>query len=325
MSRLIASKALALSVGILCILLAYNHNKSSTYQVSGNIYGTYWKLVSTEYIPDSLRQSIVDELNRIDFIASTYKTSSELSLLNQAPTNTKVKISTELYTLLSFAEKLTTASNGAYDITLGSSVINAGFGPEINTDVFEPLSTKRFVMTEDMYVEKFNQFLFDLSSIAKGFAVDQIYNLLISSDKNNFLFDIGGELILTGSNHGEPWVVGIQDPTSYSNQSIINLLSDSFLAVATSGEYRNFAVDERGNKTSHTLDPQTGQPIYNNILSVTVTSKISSMEADAWATAMNVMGADRGLELAEQENISVLYIINDNDTIKFLKSNNWQH
>ena len=325
MNRLIASKVLAISVGLLCVLLAYNHNKSSTYEIGGSIYGTYWKLVSTNYISDSIKKSLIDELDRIDLIASNYKIQSELSILNAAPANTKIKISKDLYTLLSLAEDLNRLSNGAYDVTLGSMVINGGFGPELSINTYDLKANKRFVISEDLYLEKYNQFLFDLSSIAKGYAVDSIYNLLIASNRPNFLFDVGGELIVSGSKHGVPWVVGIQNPVEYSNQTIKNILSEDFLAVATSGEYRNYLIDDSGAKTSHTFDPATSNSIKNDVLSVTVTSKQSAMSADAWATLLNVVGSEKGLELAEKHQISVLYIINENNEVRFLKSSYWTH
>ena len=93
MNRLALSKLLALLVGFGCILFAYNYNKSATYISSGPIFGSSWKLVSTEYITDSLKQSIQDELNRIDLIASNYKTESELSIINKAPIDEIIDIS----------------------------------------------------------------------------------------------------------------------------------------------------------------------------------------------------------------------------------------
>ena len=325
MNRLIASKVLAISVGLLCVFLAYNHNKSSTYEIGGSIYGTYWKLVSTDYISDSIKKSIIDELDRIDLIASNYKIQSELSILNAAPANTKIKISKDLFTLLSLAEDLNRLSNGAYDVTLGSMVINGGFGPELSINTYDLKANKRFVISEDLYLEKYNQFLFDLSSIAKGYAVDSIHDLLIASNRPNFLFDVGGELIVSGSKHGAPWVIGIQDPIEFNNQAITNIVTDSFLAVATSGEYRNYSIDDYGIASSHTFDPLTSQSIKNNVLSVTVSSQQSAMLADAWATLLNVVGSEIGLELAEKHQISVLYIINENNEVRFLKSSHWTH
>ncbi|MDB9813427.1 FAD:protein FMN transferase [Gammaproteobacteria bacterium] len=325
MNRLIASKILAISVGLACILLAYNYNKSSSYEVGGSIYGTYWKLVSTEYISDSTKKSIIDELDRIDLVASNYKMQSELSIVNATPINTQIKISKDLYRLLTLAEDLNKISEGAYDVTLGSMVINGGFGPEPLTKEYDQKANRRFVVSDDLFLTKYNQFLFDLSSIAKGYAVDSIYNLLNDLNKPNFLFDVGGELIVNGSKHGNPWVIGIQDPIEYNNKTIRNIITKNFLAVATSGEYRNYLIDDSGIRTSHTYNPLTSKSINNNVLSVTVTSQQSAMEADAWATLLNVMGSKQGLQLAEKHQISVLYIINENNKVRFLESSYWTH
>ena len=145
MNRLALSKFIALLVGFVCILFAYNYNKSATYKISGSIYGTYWQLVSTTYISDSLKKSIEDELFRIDFIASNYKKDSELSRINITPVNEKILISSDMYFLLSFAESLYQITDGFYDITLGSLVIQQGFGPD-NTMIENtiPVSLKRF-------------------------------------------------------------------------------------------------------------------------------------------------------------------------------------
>ena len=326
MSRLVLSKILALAVGTFCVYLAYDHNKHATYEVNGSIYGTYWRLVSTEYISDNLQQSISKELSRIDAIASHYKNLSELSNINSAPLNTKIKISSELFHLLSFAEYLYVQSSGYYDVTIGSAVINNGFGPEPSELAnIDPISKKRFSLLDGQYLEKYNKFLFDLSSIAKGYAVDSISNLLKVNNKDNFIFDIGGELIASGSKHGEPWLIGIQDPSAKKNQSIFKILSNNFLAVATSGEYRNSLINSKGQVVSHSINPFTGHSIQNNVLSVTVTSEVSNMEADAWATALNVMGPTKGIPVANEHQISVLYIINNNNEIEYIKSNSWAY
>ena len=188
MNRLALSKFIALLVGFICILLAYNYNKSATYISSGPIFGTSWKLVSTEYINDSLKQSIQTELNRIDLIASNYKTESELSFINKAPIDEIIDVSSEMFTLLSFAEDLYKQTDGLYDITLGSLVIDEGFGPPTAmVDKSIQVSSKRFKFVSNNSIIKNDNFQFDLSSIAKGFAVDSIARILIEANKNNLI------------------------------------------------------------------------------------------------------------------------------------------
>jgi thiamine biosynthesis lipoprotein len=324
LNRIRLSKLIALSIGLLCIFLAYNYNKSATYQTSGPIFGTYWKLVSTEYVPDSLIKSIDNELNRIDLIASNYKTASELSFINQSPINREIKISFDMYSLLSFAENLNQKTNGFYDITLGSLVINEGFGPK-KAMIANPIlvSNKRFEFISNSSIIKKDNFQFDLSSIAKGYAVDAIAQLLISADRNNFLIDIGGEIIANGSKHGAPWIIGIQDPSTINNKASIEIYSNDFLAVATSGEYRNYKLNDDGVLGSHTFNPKTKQSIKNKSYSVTVVSEHSSMVADAWATALNVLGPEQGIKVANKQDVSVMYIMQENNNL--IKSDSWNY
>ena len=323
MNRLVLSKLIALLIGFGCILLAYNYNKSATYFTSGPIFGTSWKLVTTEYITDSLKQSIQNELNRIDLIASNYKIDSELSFINKSPTDEIINISDEMFTMLSFAEDLYIKTSGLYDITLGSLIIDEGFGPLASmNDKSIQVSSKRFEFISDRSIIKNDNFQFDLSSIAKGFAVDSVSKILLAAGKNNFLIDIGGEVIISGSKHNQPWVIGIQDPTSVNNSSIINIFGNDFLAVATSGEYRNFKYNDDGEMTSHTFNPISKTSIPDKTYSVSVVSRVSSMEADALATALNVMGPVKGIKFANEKDLSVMYIMPGKNLIK---SNKWDY
>lgn len=324
MNRLTVSKLIALSVGLICIFFAYNHNKSATYQISGPIYGTYWQLVTTEYIPDSLKESIDVELARIDLIASNYKESSELSRINASPIDKEINISPEMYSLLSYAEKLYQLTAGLYDVTVGSLVIDKGFGPvdTMNQNTI-PVSLKRFDLISNNAIIKNDNFQFDLSSIAKGYAVDSIAELLINSNRKNFLIDIGGEIIVNGTKHGAPWVIGIQDPSSHQNKSIMEILETDFLAVATSGEYRNQKINNSGEMLSHTFNPIMEQSILDKSYSVTVASEESSMSADAWATALNVLGPEKGIDLANDNAVAVLYIMHKENIL--IKSKFWDY
>lgn len=324
MSRLAISKLIAIAVGIICILFAYNYNKSATYQISGSIYGTYWQLISTEYITDALKKEIEEELSRIDYIASNYKKTSEISRINSAPVNQIIDVSQEMYSLLSFAENLNQVTDGYYDVTLGGLVIENGFGPtDAMTENALPTSNKRFDFVSANAIVKNDNFQFDLSSIAKGYAVDAISEILLQADRNNFLIDIGGEIIVNGSKHGAPWVIGIQNPSSINNQSVVQILRTGFLAIATSGEYRNTKLNDSGQIISHTFIPSTKKSIENKSFSVTVVSEKSSMIADAWATAMNVMGPQKGITLANQEGIAAMYIMPEENNI--IKSNFWNY
>jgi thiamine biosynthesis lipoprotein len=281
-------------------------------------------LVSTTYISDSVKKSIKDELKRIDLIASNYKKDSELSRINKASVNEKILISSDMFSLLSFAESLHQITDGFYDITLGSLVIQQGFGPD-NTMIENtlPVSLKRFNLISNNTLIKNDNFQFDLSSIAKGYAVDKIAELLVQSNRKNFLFDVGGEIISSGSKHGVPWLIGIQNPSITQNQSIMEVSSSDYLAVATSGEYRNQKINDSGDIISHTFVPNTKLSIEDKSYSVTVASDKSSMSADAWATALNVLGPEKGIKLANEQDIAVMYIMQKDQNI--IKSKSWNY
>ena len=146
----------------------------------------------------------------------------------------------------------------------------------------------------------------DFSAIAKGFAVDYLSDWLNEGGYHNHLVEIGGEIKATGrSPSGQAWKVGIERPNQQRRQlhQVVNLTN---LSMATSGDYRNFFVVE-GNRYSHTIDPRTGYPVTHQVASVTVIHPSATM-ADGWATALNVMGRNSGMALAEKEGLAVLML-----------------
>ncbi len=206
MNRSHLSKLVAFIVGCLCIYAAYQYNQSSLYQVSGSIYGTSYNITSSKYINDQLNLQIKNELNRIDLIASNYKKASELSALNEHILSDPFTLSNDLKIILNKAIEINQLSP-KYDITIGNKINQLGFGPATNVlknirTEYKPMQTK-FSLSGNQLIKNEN-FLFDLSSIAKGYAVDQISKILDKNNHNNYLIDIGGELIVRGSKLGNP-------------------------------------------------------------------------------------------------------------------------
>jgi thiamine biosynthesis lipoprotein len=158
---------------------------------------------------------------------------------------------------------------------------------------------------------KLNDTYVDLSAIAKGFGVDEIAALLDKRALRNYLVEIGGELRARGNNdRGQLWRIAVEKP-DVTQRSPFKAVNVQDQAMATSGDYRNyFEID--GHRYSHTLDPTTGYPVDHNVVSVTVVSGQTAM-ADGLATAINVMGADAGLAMAEQHDLAVLVIIKTRD------------
>ena len=157
------------------------------------------------------------------------------------------------------------------------------------------------------------ELMLDMSAFGKGFAVDRIAALLDRKGFDNYLIEVGGELRLRGHNiKGEKWAIGIERPLTYERRphTIVRLTD---VALATSGDYRNFFVAE-GQLYSHTIDTRTGRPVTHALASVTVLDN-SGYRADALATALLVMGPERGMELAMRDDLAVLFLLRDGESV----------
>jgi thiamine biosynthesis lipoprotein len=322
LSRKLISKLIALCVGLFCVFIAYNSNSNKTYSISGNAYGTSWSIVSSSYIADHHEKNIIKIIDHIDFVASNYKINSEIAIINKQPTNTELYISNDLYNILNIAEDINKLSNGAYNIMLGKVSSKLGFAPDFNMDLIQDKEDGYLLINDNKLIKQSKNW-FDLSSIAKGYAVQLIHEYLITNNLTNHLIDIGGELIVNGSNHSTPWMIGIQDPNSFNDKAIhVIKNNDNFLAIATSGEYRNFKISDN-KMITHTIDPKTLLSIDSKILSVTIVHEESATQADAMATAFNVIGYPDALNIANDNNIAMMLVIGSEDESELIYSNKW--
>tara|TARA_B100001093_G_scaffold485382_1_gene519669 strand:+ start:1864 stop:2844 length:981 start_codon:yes stop_codon:yes gene_type:complete len=320
-TRNLFSKLIALTAGIILLIVAYNHNQKSLYEISGTAYGTNWSISSTDYISDLHKNNIVSIINRIDFVASNYKKDSEIALINFSKKN-KYKVSTDLINILAVAKDVEESSDGFYNVMMAKVSGQLGFSPNFNNNQYQINASSYEIDAQNYILYKNSSNWFDLSSIAKGYAVQAIHSYLITNNIYNHLIDIGGEIIVNGKNINNNWRIGIQDPSSINSKAIkiVTNQNSSFLAIATSGEYRNFKVDNYGNKISHTINPNTLKSINNEILSVTVLHELSATYADALATSFNAMGFKKALDKSNELNIATMFIL-ANDEIVF--SNKW--
>ena len=324
MTRFFLSKIIALLAGIILVIVAYNHNSISLYVITGKAYGTSWTISSSEYISDHHKEKIEIIINKIDYVASNYKKDSEIALINKNFKEYQF-ISNDLFNILAIAKDVELKSDGFYNIMLGKISSNLGFSPTFNQNLIQKkISTFDLDEKNNSLIRKNNNW-FDLSSIAKGYAVQEIHEYLVENNLRNHLIDIGGEIIINGFNKGKPWSVGIQDPYSFNDNSnyIIQNKDGKFMAIATSGEYRNFKLDSNGNKVTHTINPKTLKSIDNNILSVTVVHEYSSTYADAYATSFNAMGSDNAIRIANENNIAIMIMTLDGDEEINLYSDKW--
>jgi thiamine biosynthesis lipoprotein len=310
-SRQFISKIIALLAGIVLLTVAYSHNKSSSYVISGNAYGTNWIIKSPEYIADHHTDNIEKILSEIDYIASNYKEDSEIAIINNS-TNTYHFISEDLFNILNIAKDVEKKSKGFYNIMLGKVSSNLGFSPTFNKELVHKKDDTYKLDEKNSSLEKISLNWFDLSSIAKGYAVQKIHEYLVNQNLNNHYIDIGGEIIINGINVNNPWIVGIQNPLSFKdNASTIIQSKNNFLAIATSGEYRNYKTGTNGEKVTHTINPNTLESVKHNILSVTVLHHNSATYADAYATAFNAMGPELAIDIANQYNIALMLIVQE--------------
>ena len=218
MTRKLFSKLIALLAGIVLTIVAYNHNQTSIYQINGQAYGTSWSVVSSQYIGDHHKNNIINIINNIDFVASNYKNNSEISIINNSPLN-KISISNHLYKILKVAKYVENNSDGFYNIMMAKKSGEFGFSPDFgNKNIQLNTSTFRIDNNEKILYKNSSNW-FDLSSVAKGYAVQVIHEYLINNDLINHMIDIGGEVIINGTKHGDSWNIGIQ-AVSYTHLTL---------------------------------------------------------------------------------------------------------
>lgn len=280
------------------------------YTLSGRTMGTYYtiKFISSKKPSLPLFQARVDKrLEEINGRMSMFDPKSEISLFNDQKTGFPVKISSEFYDTLLTAKHLYELTAGAWDGTVKPLVDLWGFGTKKRiTQIPEPdkialaLSKTGFQhidITKPHTLVKNSDVTLDLGSIAKGYAVDALAQIFTSSGIMDVLVEIGGELYGAGFNKkGQPWSVGIKEPDrQFSNHNLFKIVRLNNQAIATSGNYRNF-FEIKGKLYSHIIDPKTGFPVDNNIVSASVIAKACTF-ADGLATALMVMDVQQALAL----------------------------
>nr|WP_246261477.1 FAD:protein FMN transferase [Alteromonas ponticola] len=271
--------------------------------------------------PAGLQESIDLRLAEINQLMSTYDPTSELSRFNQNRFTDPITLSTETALVIQEAIRLGELSDGVLDITVGPLVNLWGFGPNKRPeripddnairDVREYVGLDKIQLNGTALKKLHPMVYVDLSTIAKGYGVDEVVSILEEHKLSNYLVEIGGEMRVSGHRgDGDEWRIAIEKPVS-TQRSVQRVVSIGKHAIATSGDYRNF-YEQDGVRYSHLIDPRTGKPIQHDLVSATVVDK-SSMTADGLATAFNVIGWDDAKALAQEHNLAV-YLIRKNGT-----------
>jgi thiamine biosynthesis lipoprotein len=297
-------------------------------KISGPPNGSEWA--------EETSLAIEAELRRVNDQMSTYLKTSELSRFNDSTSTDWFDVSFETATVVDFAMQVGEKSGNAFDVTVAPLVDRWSFGPgkrnrDVPTDTELDEIGKRIgrshlaVRLDPPALKKdIPDLRVDLSAIAKGHGVDRIVELLAQRGAENVFVEIGGEVRVRGVKQTPAgpvaWNVGIQKPDAASNEIAVAYPMTNN-AMATSGDYRNF-FEFAGQRYSHTIDPVTRRPVQHNLASVTVIAP-TCMAADAWATALNVLGPERAKRIAEMNELDTLLISRgvDRGATEELKSN----
>lgn len=291
--------------------------------LEGKTMGTYWSVkIAQELKPQqlqALQAAIEKRLAEVNQSMSTYIPDSELSQWNKNPSTEALPISAELQHVVAQALQICRESDGIYDISVQPLVNAWGFGPkkverapteeEIQALLADVGCQKLHLGELSLRKERPNMMV-DLSSIAKGYGVDEVAQTLEALQYRDYLVDIGGEMRVGGQKYDKAWTIGIETPQAQRQRAQLALrLKNGAQALATSGNYRNF-IDFDGLRAVHTLNPKTGQPQSSRLLSATVIAE-NAMLADAYATALMALGEQEALPFAEKQGLAVILIFAD--------------
>ena len=318
-------KFLLATLGCILLFTGCNPNKKSLIKVEGNAQGTTYHI--SYFSDDEVNHKIAIDslLKEIDASMSTWLPTSIISRIN----NNDTSVTVDQYFIDVFKKSLEVSqkTDGLFDVTVGPLVNSWGFG--ITKKHTQDSSTidsllhfvgyKMLKLEGNKIIKAKPEIKIDFNAIAQGYSVDVLANYFESKGIDNYLVELGGELKAKGKKDNENWKVGIDKPDEIATaerklEAIINLDNK---ALATSGNYRKF-YEENGQKFSHIIDPRTGYPARQNLLSATVIAD-DCITADAYATAFMVMGLQKSIQFLENNEdlkLEVYFIYDDNGNLK---------
>ena len=304
--------------------------------LSGPTMGTTYtiKVVGTpgQIDAEALRRTIDTVLTEIDLEMSVYRPDSVISRFNASTSTEWIEVPLGLARVVAAAQSVSRASGGALDITVAPLVQLWGFGARSEPTSL-PTEEQIAALRERVGFERLEvrlhpaalrkqhaALMIDVNGVAPGYAVDVLADRFIDQGIENFLIDLGGEVVARGRNpDGVPWRIAVERPLD-TEPTPFRVIELADRAVTTSGEYRHY-YERDGKRYSHTIDPRTGHPIESRG-SVAIAGD-TALEVDAWSTALNVLGAQAGLELAEREGLAVMYVLVEGSELTAHKSSRW--
>ena len=330
---LVVSRILKKTIPVLFILSFYSCSNNDSYLfIEGSTMGTTYSIkysISSTPLPQ-IQKEIDNILNSINDQMSTYINDSEISIFNKMSKDMKFIISSDFYYVLNKSEHYYNLSNGLFDITVEPlSKLWGFYNKEFSLPKKKSIdSIKTYIgfdkiklLSHNKITKGSNEVKISLNAIAKGYAVDKIANFFDSKNIKNYMVEIGGEVKVKGANpSGQKWKIGL----SSFELDVGNIFEYVFIndgALATSGDYRNFII-YNGVSYSHVINPKTGQPTTNNVVSATVIAN-NCIDADALATAINVMEVNDSIELINSLEEVECFIVQKNESgFKYYYSEN---
>ena len=309
--------------------------------LQGPTMGTYYRVrvVAEAGDREVIRGLVEERLDAVDRAMSTYRDDSEISRFNQLAAGESLVFSEETWAVLELAWKVREESGGAFDPTVGPAVDAWGFGAPGRGEEPTPPPDRRLaelrqavgaieLISEGRRALKLEDgAALDLSAVAKGWAVDRVSEALTDANYANHLVEVGGEVRTSGlSPAGDPWRIAIERPPTSFDQAVFEppnatrplglqqVLEFTDGSLATSGDYRNY-WERDGVRYSHTIDPRTGRPVEHALASASVFHESCAM-ADAYATALLVLGPEEGLRWADQNDIAALLLVYREDSLE---------
>ncbi len=292
----------------------------------GTRYNITWLSGAGHPAPEDVHIGVEAVLEAVNASMSNWREDSEITAFNGAPAGEWFSVSRDFADVFEMSRAISEASGGAYDVTVAPLVDLWGFGAvvaghELGDEVpagdaiaeaLESVGQQRLDFDRDIpALRKPAGMSVDFSSIAKGYGVDRVATWLEQQGIDRYLVEIGGEIRVSGLNpRNEPWRIAVEKPQPGERSAQVAVTLHN-AAVATSGDYRNF-FEVDGVRYSHTIDPRSGAPVRHDLVSVTVIHESATM-ADAWATALTVLGTERAMETALNEELAVYFISRDGD------------
>lgn len=314
--------ALLVLLGALALFLSWQAGRPVVHAVDGLTMGSTWsvRLAGPRDLDlDAVRSELEAGLAELNQQLSNYQPEAELARLNRAPVGEWQPLPPHLDAVLAFGFALEQRSGGAFDMTVRPLVRLWGFGagarpretPPDEAEIAALLAQlgSRHLEYRPGALRRLREVALDVDALAPGYAADVLSARLQARGLPDHLVEVGGELLARGRRpDGSAWRVGIERP-QLARGELSQVIAVSDVAVATSGDYRAF-FEAGGQRYSHTLDPRTGRPVTHALASVTVLAP-TAMAADAWATAIMVLGPEAGMALAEAEALPVFMILRD--------------